>query len=151
MVEKTSEYFANVIILAHSTFDDVEYTTDATPERTILQIHGNYGVYKVFITELLSEEIRKYRYYILKKNRVEAGFDNASDPRAIRLKYGKIGSEYAGRYIPHLHLNDKTTIELTENMTFFGFIHWMKENVSLSSNPPGRFARPTIPTSSLPW
>lgn len=58
------------------------------------------------ITELFSE-LRKYRYYVLRGDWVEAGFDNSPDPRAIRLKYGRIGKEYANEYIPHLHRDDK--------------------------------------------
>ena len=129
MDKKTSQYFADVIISTRSIFEDIEYHTDITPERAILQIAGKYDLYQIFVTELFSDEIRKYRYYVLKENRVVAGFDNAPDPRAIRLRYGKIGREYAGKHIPHLHLNDKTDIELTEEMEFSDFIQWMKENI----------------------
>ena len=44
--------------------------------------------------------------------RVEAGFDNAPDPRAIRLKYEKIGEEHTGENVPHLHREDKTQLYL---------------------------------------
>lgn len=134
MDKKASEYFADAIISALSAFEDVEYNIDTTPERAILQIRGKYGLYQLFITELFSDDIRKYRYYILKGNRVEAGFDNAPDPRAIRLRHGKIGREYVGKHIPHLHLNDKTTIELTEEMTFSDFVQWLKENIIMDKN-----------------
>ncbi len=95
MDKKSSEYFADVIASACSAFEVVEHNTDFTPERAILQIRGKYGLHQIFITELIGDGIRKYRYYILRGNRVEAGFDNAPDPRAIRLRYGKIGKEYA--------------------------------------------------------
>ncbi|MBF0121731.1 MAG: hypothetical protein HQK79_23115 [Desulfobacterales bacterium] len=131
MDNKTSEYFTDVIMLARSIFENFEYFTDVTPERAILQIRGEYAFYQIFITELFSDKIRKYRYYILKEeNIVEAGFDNAPDPRAIRLKYGKIGKEYAGKHIPHLHLNDKKDIELTEEVTFYDFVQWLKKNIT---------------------
>ncbi|MBF0376805.1 MAG: hypothetical protein HQK72_04920 [Desulfamplus sp.] len=127
MDKKTSEYFDDVIKSAIADFEDVEFNTDFTPSRSILQIQGKYGLYQLFITELFSDEIRKYRYYVLNGDRVEAGFDNAPDPRAIRLKYGKIGKEYAGKHIPHLHLNDKKDIELTNEITFADFIKWLKK------------------------
>ncbi|MEW6404455.1 MAG: hypothetical protein AB1649_21885 [Chloroflexota bacterium] len=60
---------------------------------------------------------------------VEAGFDNSPDPRAIRLKYGKIGKEYAGENIPHLHLDDKSRLSLTEEMTFTSFVEWVRANL----------------------
>ena len=60
---------------------------------------------------------------------MEAGFDNAPDPRAIRMKYGKIGVEHKGENVPHLHLENKTRIELTEEMTFSDFIEWLNQNL----------------------
>ncbi|QTA81871.1 Uncharacterized protein dnl_42250 [Desulfonema limicola] len=131
MDKETSKYFADIITLASSVFEQVEYNTDITPERAILQIRGKYGLFQIFITELIDHKMRKYRYYVLKEDRVEAGFDNAPDPRAIRLRYGKIGGEYAGKNIPHLHLNDKTDIELTDEMTFSDFIQWFESKYYL--------------------
>jgi len=84
----------------------------------------------VFITELLGDEIRKYRYYILDGDWVEAGFDNSPDPRAIRLKYGRIGKQHAGENIPHLHRQDKTELSLTEEFEFSDFVEWVKSNIS---------------------
>jgi hypothetical protein len=60
---------------------------------------------------------------------VEAGFDNSPDPRAIRLKYGKIGKDHAGEQVPHLHLEDKTRLLLTDEMTFTSFVAWFKTNL----------------------
>ena len=130
METKTTKYFDDLIELAQSVFDEVEYEIDSTPERAILRMQAKYGQYRVFVTELFSYLSRQYRYYLLRGNWIEAGFDNSSDPRAIRLKYGKIGKEHAGEYIPHLHLEDKTRLELTDEMTFFSFVTWMEENIS---------------------
>ncbi|WP_417913898.1 hypothetical protein [Candidatus Electronema sp. JM] len=77
---------------------------------------------------MFSDKLRKYRYYVLQGNRVEAGFDNAPDPRAIRMKYGKIGKEHADENIPHLHLDDKTSMVLTEEMMFSDFVEWLQNN-----------------------
>jgi hypothetical protein len=73
--------------------------------------------------------LRKYSYYVLHGKWVEAGFDNSPDPRAIRLKYGEIGQAHAGEHIPHLHLEDKMQLSLTEEMTFTEFVSWVKGNL----------------------
>ncbi|MCW5205522.1 hypothetical protein VU08_01125 [Desulfobulbus sp. F5] len=128
MDEKIAEYFAAVITTAAGIFENCAHEQDCTPERAILQLHGEYGSCKILITELFSDKLRKYRYYVLQGNRVEAGFDNAPDPRAIRMKYGKIGKEHAGENIPHLHLDDKTSMVLTEEMMFSDFVEWLQGN-----------------------
>jgi len=127
--EKTSRHFAEIIELAQSVFEQVTYEIDATPERAILRIEAEYGKYQILVTELFSDGLRKYRYYVMRGNWVEAGFDNSPDPRAIRLKYGEIGEEHAGENVPHLHLEDKTRLSLTEEMTFAEFVRWLKSNL----------------------
>ena len=129
MDEKTSRHFAEIIELAQSVFEQVTYEIDVTPERAILRIEAEYGKYQILVTELFSDGLRKYRYYVMRGNWVEAGFDNSPDPRAIRLKYGEIGEEHAGENIPHLHLEDKTRLSLTEEMTFAEFVRWLKSNL----------------------
>jgi len=127
--EKTSRHFAEIIELAQSVFENVTYEIDATPDRSILRINAEYGKYQILVTELFSDGLRKYRYYVLRGDWVEAGFDNASDPRAIRLKYGKIGEEHTGENIPHLHREDKAELYLTEEMNFQDFVDWLKGNL----------------------
>jgi len=127
---KVTEYFADVISLALANFEGVKYVNDLTPLRAILRLEAKYGIYRVLITELFSDEVRKYRYYVLEGDRVEAGFDNSPDPRAIRLKYGRIGEEYAGENVPHLHLDNKRELVLTEEMVFADFVDWLKTNIS---------------------
>ena len=129
MDEKTSRHFAEIIQLAQSVFEQVAYEIDSTPERAILRIEAEYGKYQILVTELFSDELRKYRYYVMRGDWVEAGFDNSPDPRAIRLKYGEIGKEHTGEHIPHLHLDDKTRLSLTEEMTFAEFVRWLKSNL----------------------
>ena len=129
MDEKTSRHFAEIIELAESVFENVVYEIDATPDRSILRIEAEYGKYQILVTELFSDRLRKYRYYMMRGDRVEAGFDNAPDPRAIRLKYEKIGEEHAGENVPHLHREDKTQLHLTEEMTFQDFVDWVKSNL----------------------
>ena len=126
MDREIAEYFAAVINTATELFASCTHETDCTPERAILRIQAEYRSHKILVTELFSDNIRKYRYYVLQGNRVEAGFDNAPDPRAIRMKYGKIGEEHAGKDVPHLHLRDKKHIELTEEMVFSDFVKWLR-------------------------
>ncbi len=129
MDQQIARYFAEIIELAQSTFEHVIYEIDTTPNRAILRIEAEYERDQILVTELFSDGIRKYRYYVMRGNWVEAGFDNNPDPRAIRLKYGKIDKDHAGEYIPHLHLEDKARLSLTEEMTFVEFINWLKINV----------------------
>ena len=129
MDEKTSRHFTEIIELAVSVFGNIVYEIDETPDRSILRINAEYGKYQILVTELFSDGIRKYRYYVMRGNWVEAGFDNAPDPRALKLKYGKIGEEHAGENVPHLHREDKTQLYLTEEMTFAGFVDWLKSNL----------------------
>jgi len=127
--EKTARHFAEIIQLAQSTFEQVTYEIDTTPDRAILRIQAEHGKYQILVTELFSDGLRKYRYYVLQGKWVEAGFDNSPDPRAIRLKYGEIGQEHAGEHVPHLHLEDKAHLSLTEEMTFSEFVSWVKGNL----------------------
>ena len=129
MDEKTSRHFAEIIELAQSVFENVTYEIDATPDRSILRINAEYGKFQILVTELFSNGLRKYRYYVMQGSGVEAGFDNAPDPRALRLKYGKIGEEHVGENIPHLHREDKSQLYLTEEMTFQDFVDWVKGNL----------------------
>lgn len=127
--------FADIIRVAQSTFKEVQIAVDATPARAILRIQARYGLYRVFVTELVSVSARKYRYYVLRDNNVEAGFDNSPDPRALRLKYGRIGEAHAGELIPHLHLMNKSNLQLTEEISFMDFVDWLRQNL-----PPGDYS-----------
>lgn len=129
METEARDYFADVIDLAEANFEAVQTTIDITPARRILRLQAVYGDYRIFVTELFSEDIRKYRYYILHGDWVEAGFDNSPDPRVIRLKYGGKAKDHMGELIPHLHQEDKTTLVLTNEMKFEDFLRWVKSNL----------------------
>lgn len=122
----TPEYLAGVVASARSFFGHIGFVIDTTPERSLLRLQAEYGSFHVFVTELLSQDARKYRYYVLRGDWVEAGFGNSADPRAIRLRYGRIGKDHAGELIPHLHLKDKAQLLLTDEMTFEVFLAWLK-------------------------
>jgi len=102
---------------------------DTTPARAILRIQAQYGHYRVFITELIDASARKYRYFVLHGDNVEVGFDNSPDPRALRLKYGRIGEAHAGEPIPHLHRANKTQLQLTAEISFTDFIDWLHQHL----------------------
>jgi len=95
----------------------------------MLSLHANYGPFRILVMELFSDAARKYRYYVLRDDWVVAGFDNSPDPRAIRLKHGKIGLQYAGELVPHLHLHNKTALVLTDDFSFPLFIEWLQMNL----------------------
>ncbi|GBF80806.1 hypothetical protein [Aphanothece sacrum] len=125
MDSKITDYFTCIVELANIHFESVQFTIDSTPKRSTLRLNAFYKNYKILVTELYSDQSFKYRYYVLKDQFVIAGFDNAPDPRAIRLKYGKIGQEHSGELIPHLHLEDKQELILTQEMNFNLFIDWL--------------------------
>lgn len=127
-------HLAELVHIAQASFDNVIATVDVTPVRSILRIVAQYGPYRIFITELADGVSRKYSYYALLGNLVEIGFDNSPDPRAIRLKYGRIGAGHAGEPTPHLHRANKTEMILTEEMTLADFVDWLKTHLPLSGD-----------------
>jgi hypothetical protein len=104
---------------------------DVTPARSILRLQAQYGQFRIFITELLDENSRKYRYYVLQGSNIEAGFDNSPDPRALRLMYGRIGEAHVGESLPHLHRANKTQLFLTEEMCCLDFVRWPHQHLPL--------------------
>ncbi len=129
------DHFANLAALAHLHLDEVKILEeDHTPQRSLFRLSAKYYHYRVFITEIVTRRVRKYRYYALDGERVVAGFDNAADPRALRLKYGQIGEKHIGELVPHLHLEDKTKLELTREIECVEFIVWLETHLSLTND-----------------
>jgi hypothetical protein len=101
---------------------------DIEPDVAILKLNGSYDRYQVYVTEVLRQDkSRKYSYYILQGKQVFAGFDNASDPKALHLKYGDSYSQHRLEEIPHYHDMDKRTVELTDEMNSESFIQWLEQ------------------------
>ena len=122
--------FARIIALTRTHLELVQVLEeDHSPERAILRLTARHGRYRVFITEIVSRTSRQYRYYVLDGDIVVAGFDNAPDARALRLRYGRQRKKHIGELIPHLHLRDKTQLELTEEMTCAAFLTWLQADV----------------------
>lgn len=128
MDAKITNHFDGIVHLAQQAFHQVAYTIDSSPQRAILKLNARHDDLRIIVVELFSDSQRKYRYYALRDNWVVAGFDNSPDPRAIRLKYGRIGEAYAGKPVPHLHLHDKTELVLTDENMFADFVTWLQEN-----------------------
>ncbi|MBE7551482.1 MAG: hypothetical protein HS126_10460 [Anaerolineales bacterium] len=104
------------------------------PQVAILEMRGDYGIYQVYLREIWrANGSRKYAYYVLNQSKIVAGFDNASDPRALRLKYGKDFVHHRFELIPHRHNEDKSAIELTQEMDCAAFITWLKNNLPYPS------------------
>lgn len=139
MDQEIRDHFAEIKELTRLHLDKVHIIEeDSTPERALIRLSGRYGRYRIFITEIVSQRIRKYRYYVLDDEEVMAGFDNAADPRALRMKYGHIGQEHAGELVPHLHMEDKAKIKLTDAIECADFITWLREDLaSVSSSDNG--------------
>ena len=119
-----------MIALVQETLRRVTVYQDVTPERAILRVDGYFGPYRVCIVEILSRERREYRYYVLEGNRVVAGFDNAPDVRALKERYGDLYRQHMGEAIPHVHWENKTRLELTEDITLSDFLEWLRTNLS---------------------
>lgn len=134
MDDDVAAYFTELIERANKAFTEVEFEVDTTPQRAILRLQAQFGSFRVFVTELFDGRGRQYRYYVLKGDWVEAGFDNAPDPRAIRLKHGRIGPDHAHEPVPHVHWQNKTQINLTEEITFVEFLLWLQTNLPANTN-----------------
>jgi hypothetical protein len=103
---------------------------DERPARAILKITANYGTYDLHISEIvLPIGDRKYAYYVLQDEDVIAGFDNAPDPEALKLKYGAHYGQHRLELIPHQHSTGKTGVSLTDAVSFDQFIAWIEENL----------------------
>jgi hypothetical protein len=119
-----------LIFLAKANFQQVRVTKkDDTPKRSILELICTYGKYTVRIYEIVSDVGRKYSYYVFDGDYIVAGFDNSADLAAIHLKYGRDYKRHRHELMPHLHTENKTKLELTDEMTCQDFIEWVKANL----------------------
>ena len=129
MDQKATEYFARIVEQARAVLESVVITTEITPDRSILRLIAEYGRRRVVAKEILTVGERHYSYYVLRGPYVEAGFDNSSDPKAIRLKFGHIGADYEQKLVPHLHTENKQRLMLTDEIDFSSFLEWLVKNV----------------------
>ncbi len=96
----------------------------------LIEMSGDYGMYQVHLKEILrANGSRKYAYYALDQSTVVIGFDNASDPRALQLKYGKNYVHHRLELIPYRHAQNKEAIDLSDEMNCESFVSWLRENL----------------------
>ena len=135
MVQAPAEHLGDTIILFSTAFDRVSVLRrEERPDRSLLEMWGWWGPYRVRFLEVLPiGGPRKYAYYVLKEEAVVVGFDNASDPRVLRLKYGKDAARHQGEQVPHMHGSGKVMLQMTEEMGCGDFIAWVQVHLSLAT------------------
>lgn len=103
---------------------------EADTQRAILLLKGIYHNHQVYLREISrADGSRKYSYYVIREGQVLAGFDNAADPRALRLKYAQDYVKHREEPIPHFHSANRQVVELTHEMNCEMFIEWLKQNL----------------------
>lgn len=114
-------FLTDVVIVRHEERDSI----------AILEANGRYRTYTIHIREIWQDQNpRKYAYYILDGPNIITGFDNAPDPHALRLKYGDdYAKEHRLERIPHRHLANKSSLELTLDVQCVDFLNWIKHNL----------------------
>lgn len=135
MAQTPAEHLGDTIILFSTAFDRVSVLRrEERPDRSLLEMWGWWGTYQVRFLEVLPKDgPRKYAYYVLKEEAGVIGFDNASDPRVLRLKYGKDVARHQGEGVPHMHGSDKSTLQITEEMKCGDFIAWVQVHLLLAA------------------
>jgi hypothetical protein len=117
-------HFDELILLARAHLTDVEVVRrDVTSRRAILELRGTWERYTI------RPDGREYRYYVFDGTYIVAGFNNHADLSAIRLRYGADWMQHRYEPISHLHLENKTKLELTEKITCQQFLTWMELNL----------------------
>ncbi len=101
MDREARRHFEQILTLAHQSFSDVQVRFyDISARRAILKVTGAYGDKRVEITEILTPQVRKYSYYLLRSGLVLLGLDNSADRQALRLKYGVEFAQHLHEPIP---------------------------------------------------
>ena len=131
MAEPFTTAFDRIITLCQAIFEElILVRRQERSQYAVLELRGRYNHYLIEIREILRlDGSRKYAYYIIHEGQVVAGFDNAADATALRLKYGRDYTQHRLEEIPHYHTSNKQTVELTEEMDCQKFIGWLEENL----------------------
>lgn len=131
MATSFTEAIDQVVLLFQTTFENPSVLRrEERPAIAILEMRGDYGIYQAHLREIWrADGSRKYAYYLLGHSTIIVGFDNAPDPRALRLKYGKDYIQHRLELIPHRHTQEKRTVELTIEMDCVAFIDWIRKNL----------------------
>ena len=128
MDREARRHFEQILTLARQNFSDVQVKHyDISARRAILKVTGAYGDKRVEITELLTPQVRKYSYYLLRSDFVLLGLDNSADRQALRLKYGTELAQHLHEPIPHLHTENKQKLTLTDEKSLVDFVRMILE------------------------
>ena len=123
MDREARRHFEQILTLARQNFSNVQVQSyDISARRAILKVAGAYGDKRVEITEILTPQVRKYSYYLLRSDFVLLGLDNSADRQALRLKYGAEFVQHLHEPIPHLHTENKQKLTLIEEKSFADFV-----------------------------
>jgi len=126
MENEIRRHFDEIIEDAKAVLEDIEIEQDYSVKRALLKISGNFGNFKVRITEVVDDDKRKYAYYLINKDFVVIGFDNAPDIKALKIKYGKNYVYHLEERVPHFHGKGKKSTELTKEISFKEFLEKVK-------------------------
>ena len=127
-------HFRTLIAQARQWLTDVyiiEYDV-TSPIRAILKLEGTWHRYRLIVSEIhRPDNTVRYAYYVLdQNNRHVHRFDNSSDKRAIRLRYGADWKGHQYEEVPHQHdATGNVTLSPTP-MTFEIFIEWLADNLA---------------------
>ena len=128
MDREARRHFEQILTLARQNFSNVQVKHyDISARRAILKVAGAYGDKRVEITEILTPQVRKYSYYLLRSDFVFLGLDNSADRKALRLKYGAEFAQHLHEPIPHLHTENKQKLTLMEEKSFADFVEMVLE------------------------
>jgi hypothetical protein len=128
--QRAERHFEQILIRARQVFDQIEILDQAfSPVSAVLKFRARWKNFLIAVSETIEADTRWYSYYLLIENRIAIGLDNFSDRPALRLKYGKDFVKHLYETIPHLHLDNKRKIELTDEKTFDDFVKMVLEFV----------------------
>ena len=128
MDREARRHFERILTLARQNFSDVQVKHyDISAQRAILRVAGAYGDKRIEITEILTPQVRKYSYYLLRSDFVLLGLDNSADRQALRLKYGAEFAQHLHEPIPHLQTADKQKLTLTDEKSLGDFVEMVLE------------------------
>lgn len=126
MESEIRRHFDEIVTTAKSLLNNIKIEEDFSLKRALLKISGNFESFEVKVTEIIDEEKRKYAYYLINKGVVEYGCDNASDIKALKMRYGRDYIKHLNEPIPHTHGKGKKTTELTDEMDAKEFFEKIK-------------------------
>lgn len=128
MEPQAQRHFEQILVRARHHFKQVEVFDNTVSEASaVLKFRARWQGKLVAVSEILESDIRWYSYYLLVGERIGLGLDNYSDRSALRLKYGKEFTRHLYETIPHLHLDNKQKLELTDEKTFDDFVKMVLE------------------------